>query len=335
MATNKNAIIRYQTLDRCFRNPGRRYYINDLIDACNDALLELDPKSSGVKRRQVFDDIKFMRDPLGYDAPIESFKDGRQVYYRYDDNSFSINSQMLNEQEAHQLKETLMTLSRFKGLPQFDWVEEMKARLEKTFKFKSEEQKISFDDNIYLKGRDYIADLYNAIINKEVLEICYQSFKKTDFEKIVIHSYHLKQYNNRWFLFGLNNNSGTITNLALDRIMSIKSSKIDYINNTLIDFDEYFEDVVGVTVPNDLDVQKIILKIQTKLWPYIMTKPIHGSQKKKSFTETEVIIELRVKINYELIALLFSFMDAIEILEPIFLREQFKTVSENILSKYT
>ena len=66
-----------------------------------------------------------------------------------------------------------------------------------------------------------------------------------------------------------------------------------------------------------------------------MTKPIHGSQKKKSFTETEVIIELRVKINYELIALLFSFMDAIEILEPIFLREQFKTVSENILSKYT
>ena len=40
MATNKHAIIRYQTLDKCFRNPGRTYYIDDLIQACNDAIYE-------------------------------------------------------------------------------------------------------------------------------------------------------------------------------------------------------------------------------------------------------------------------------------------------------
>jgi len=91
MATNKNATIRYQSLNRCFRNPGRKYYIDDLIEACNDSLLDIDPSSTGIKRRQIFDDIKFMRDSQGFDAPIESFKDGKKVFYRYSDLSFSIN----------------------------------------------------------------------------------------------------------------------------------------------------------------------------------------------------------------------------------------------------
>ena len=33
MATNKNAQIRYQALDRCLSNWSRHYYIDDLVDA--------------------------------------------------------------------------------------------------------------------------------------------------------------------------------------------------------------------------------------------------------------------------------------------------------------
>jgi len=32
MATNRNAIIRYQALDKCFHNRGRKYFIDDLIE---------------------------------------------------------------------------------------------------------------------------------------------------------------------------------------------------------------------------------------------------------------------------------------------------------------
>ena len=41
MATNKHAMIRYQALDKCFRNPGRKYFMDDLVQACNDALYDL------------------------------------------------------------------------------------------------------------------------------------------------------------------------------------------------------------------------------------------------------------------------------------------------------
>lgn len=57
MSANKNPLIRYKVLDRCFRNPGRRYFLQDLIDECNKVLLEIDSDSKGISRRQIFDDL--------------------------------------------------------------------------------------------------------------------------------------------------------------------------------------------------------------------------------------------------------------------------------------
>jgi hypothetical protein len=116
VATNKHAIIRYHALDLCFNNPGRRYFIDDLISACNNALYEYTGVAEGVKRRQIFEDIKFMESEQGWSVPLERLKDGKQVYYRYSDKSFSIKNQAVNEAEAKQLKETLSILTRFKGI---------------------------------------------------------------------------------------------------------------------------------------------------------------------------------------------------------------------------
>jgi predicted DNA-binding transcriptional regulator YafY len=334
MATNKNATIRYQTLDRCFRNPGRKFNIDDLVNACNEALYDIDPNSSGIKKRQVYEDIKFMQDSRGFDAPIETYKDGRNAYYRYEDIGFSINNQPLNEQEAQQLKESLLTLGRFKGLPQFDWMEELSTRLEHTFQLKSTQNVISFEENQFLTGREFISPIYNSIVNQKVLKIVYQSFKQEESVELEFHPYHLKQYNNRWFVFGIVSGNTNITNLSLDRIFSIDECNNKYVPNDSIDFDEYFEDVIGVSVPNISAPQKVILKIERELWPYIKTKPMHGSQKVKQETSEFTIIQLEVLLNYELESLILSRGEAIEVLEPAQLREKIKTRLQQLLNKY-
>ena len=91
MPTNKHAIIRYQTLDKCFRNPGKNYYINDLIKECNRAIYEFAGVEDGVKRRQLLDDIRFMESEQGWSIPLKHIRDGKKVYYRYEDMNFSIN----------------------------------------------------------------------------------------------------------------------------------------------------------------------------------------------------------------------------------------------------
>ena len=218
MPSNKNAVIRYQALNNCFRNPGRRYDIDSLLVACNEALMDIDSNSTGIKRRQIYEDIKFMQDSYGYNAPIEVIKDGKKAYYQYSDMNFSINNQPLNRQEAQQLKEALLTLGRFKGLPHFEWIEELNTRLEYTFSLKTNEKVIGFEENSFLKGIEHISTLYNAITNKQVLKIKYKSFKHNAEIVFIIHPYYLKQYNSRWFIFGLNEELNIISYMTLYRI---------------------------------------------------------------------------------------------------------------------
>lgn len=335
MATNKHATIRYHALDQCFGNHGRRYFIEDLIDACNSAIYEFSGIENGVKRRQVFDDITFMESEQGWSIPLERIKEGKRVYYRYSDKSFSIKNQSISQTEAEQLMETLTILARFKGMPQFDWIEEMQIRLENTFKLKGNNQSsVGFEQNPFLKGLNYFTELFNAIRNEVALQISYQGYRQENPTQVILHPWYLKQYNNRWFLFGLNEEFNSITNFALDRIIDFKESPITFRKNEIINFDEYFDDVIGVTIKKDAPVENILIKLSREIWPYIESKPLHGSQKVKSKSETAVLIELKVQINHELMALLFSYMDAIEVVEPESLREQYKERLDDINKKY-
>lgn len=334
MSQNKNAIIRYKALDRCLRNSGKRYFIEDLVEACNEALFDVNLKSSGVQKRQIYDDIKFMKDSKGFDAPIESFHEGKRKYYRYSDLNFSIDNQPLNELEAKQLRETLMTLSRFRGLPQFEWVEEMKVRLEQTLHLKPQNEIIGFEENPYLSGLEFMGDLYNAIVNKQPLKITYQSFKKDIGQIIEIHPYFLKQYNNRWFFFGFNEKFESIQNLALDRIQSIETSAIPYRENEKFDFQEYFSDVIGVTIPENEEPVKITLKIKAALWPYIKTKPIHESQKGKEENGIFAVIEVELIPTFEFYSKILSFGAGIEVVKPDFVRRQMMTEIDKMKENY-
>lgn len=324
MATNKHALIRYQTLDKCFRNPGRRYDIYDLVEACCIALKEFSGADKGIQRRQVLYDIKFMESDQGWNIPLERKKDGQKVYFRYTDYQFSINSRpQLNEVEENQIREALFLLTRFKGMPQFEWIDEIITRLDSGLKLSKSNQKIiDFEQNIYLKGLEYFSPLYNAILYQKVLRIDYQSFKSVNSNGIILHPYFLKQYNNRWYIFGKSDSTSNIINLALDRISKIEEYDLEFSPNNQIDFDEFFEDIVGVTRSDEHECEQIILKIDNKLFPYIRTKPIHGSQKIKEYGMTHTCVALNLIPNYELESILLSYGEGIEVLEPQSLRER-------------
>ena len=98
MPANKNALIRYKTIDRCLRNRFRLWTIDDLTEACSDALYEMEGITKGVSVRTVQGDLQIMRsDKLGYNAPIEVFD---KIYYRYADPNYSINEMPLTEDDC-------------------------------------------------------------------------------------------------------------------------------------------------------------------------------------------------------------------------------------------
>ena len=321
MPVTRNALIRYHCLDQCFRNPGKDYSIDNLLDACNAAIRELNPNSEGIKKRQLYEDIKFMESSQGWAIPLERYKVGRKTYFRYEDSNYSINNQPLNELEAEQLKSALLVMHRFKGLPQFNWINEILPKLDQSFGLSSgNDDIISFDNNEYLKGLEFIDPLFNSILYKKTVSIKYHSFKNPEPVEILFHPWHMKEYNNRWFVFGKNDAYENLTNLALDRIIEIKGIDKEY-EESDIDFQEYFDDFIGVTkAGKDLEVLKIWASPEQA--SYIKTKPLHSSQKRIEEDSHGYIFSIEVIPNYELEKLLLSFGEKIKVLAPIDLRER-------------
>lgn len=55
MPVDKQVLLRYKVLNRCFRNRYREYTIDDLVDACNEALRKADKQD--VSKRTIQNDI--------------------------------------------------------------------------------------------------------------------------------------------------------------------------------------------------------------------------------------------------------------------------------------
>ncbi|OAV43955.1 YafY family protein [Lewinella sp. 4G2] len=322
MPTNKQATIRYHALDDCFANPGRRFDINALIEACNQAIEEHTGRADGVKRRQVYSDITFMESDAGWSIPLERYKDGRRTFFRYTDPSFSIRGRGVNQAEVEQIAATLAILARYQGLPQFEWLEEIQVRIQDAFNTNaSADPVVSFQYNPHLHGLRYFQPLFNAITRKQALAITYQSFQEAAPTEFTFHAWHLKQFNNRWFALGQKQGTLGLTTLALDRIQTLDSVEEEYQPNTSIDFADYFDDIIGVSFLQDATLTTIQLKAAADLWPYINSKPIHPSQKVLDrHPSGEVSFQLKLFPNYELTAVLLSFGPRIEVLVPESLR---------------
>jgi len=135
-------------------------------------------------------------------------------------------------------------------------------------------------------------------------------------------------------LFGHNPKFEGIANLALDRIENIEEIQQPYVENTFVDFDEYFEDIIGVTRSKEGIVQKVQLQFTPNLAPYILTKPLHGSQRKIQQDESGLTVQLEVIPNYELEQLVLSYGESVKMLEPVSLREKIKERLQKSLESY-
>jgi len=334
MPTNKNAQLRYKVLDQCFSDFRHQYTIDDLLDTVNEMLGDM--YGISVSIRQIRDDIKYMRDRMAYDAPIVAYPlEGKRCYYRYEDEDFSIFNNELSVEEASKLRATIEIFQRYRGLPGYAWLEEVINNLEFRFGIKSNSQNVvAFDTNDQLTGLEFLSQIIEFAINKKAIKLTYQTYKG-QLQDTVIHPYHVRQYNNRWFLFGMENTKygNRIANRPLDRIKKVAVSDMEFIPKGDVDFNSFFDDIIGVTIPKD-DVlkERVVLKFDPQRLPYIESKPMHKSQ--DIIDRENGLVEISVRPNKELEAQIFSFGPQVEVLEPEWLRAQIAEKVREMAARY-
>lgn len=338
MPKNKNAVIRYRYIDELLSNRNRYITTRELADKVNKRLVEDGYES--VTLRCIQKDLIDLQDELfGADIIRENIA-GKECI-RYAEKGFSIFTKKLSEDEEMLLSEVLNTIGQFDGLDNFEWLDALKQRLN----ISEGRRIISFANNPYLHNTNLLGKLFTTISNKVVIDLSYHTFSDPEnVRQVVLHPYLLKQYNNRWYLLGAAED-GYILNFALDRIDDIEQiSHIKYMEPD-DGIEDRFDDIVGVTLPQDAQVEKILLWVSESQYPYIETKPLHGSQRIIRGARAEQLykdygfddghfVEISCIINTELKQLIASFIDQVVVLTPTSLRDEMMGRLESLIKKY-
>ena len=316
MPVDKQVLLRYQVLNKCFRSRYREYTIEDLLDECNKALRSQDKPE--VSKRTIQNDITTLETDYGIRLQ-ENLKRGRQRLYRYYDLDYSLPLIRINDEERNKIQAAIDVLEDFEGEPLYDWTRSFLMQVESGLLNDSPSPLVTFQSNPDLKGISHFPNLLQAIRTKRVLKLRYTPYGK-DTQTITIYPYHLKQFNDRWYLIAQAKGYETYAHYALDRIDSYEEVALPY-KDSDVDFSEYFDDVIGVTVP-DGDAEDIVIKVTGKRFNYIRTKPLHLSQRIIEEAEGYAIISINVKVNKELESLILSFGDDMEIIAPASFRDR-------------
>lgn len=334
MPTNLHASIRYEVLDRELQRESEENTERRLRTLCSDAIIIEDAKyeAAEVSLRTFRSDIAHIK-RIAEDNNVEvKCRNGKNgYYYYYSRGDFSIFKKEFSDSEIGQLKCAMQLLSRFKGLPEYDNIAGLASKLEKKYGLKGEGNIYVEYEHIESTGEEIMSDICNYIINKKPIRITYAPYGKAE-RTWIIHPYLLKEYNNRWFLYGFNETEDRISNMPLDRIrVDYEPVPNAYIPNTFVDFSTYFDNIVGVTL-NHGDPVVITLRASESRYPYIDSKPIHSSQRlidadSRTFT-------IRVIPNKELDALILSFGADLEVIKPIWYRDKIKHKIEDAQKKY-
>lgn len=333
-------MTRYKILDDLLSDQYHNYSLDDLTEEVSNRLAEIDPKSGGVVRRTIEKDIEYLEYTGPFLVQIERYtasafdrerqRDVKKKCLRYEKPGYSIFKKEMTDDEKYLLSEALSMLGQFDGLPNLEGLENLRKSLGL---IDYEQEIVSFTKNP-LENSTLLGELFTAISHKQVVELHYKKFSDIDSELIVnLHPYLLKEYNRRWYLIAAAEDDDKLLNFALDRIVSvIPLPGHDYIEYKG-DLRERFEDIVGVTLFDDKPLNKIVFWVSDFSKNYVLTKPIHESQRNVAQDKVEELrlaypslsgghfLQIECRENYELIRELCSFGKDLLVLEPSIIRE--------------
>jgi len=315
MPINKNAYLRYQIIDESLTKRSMKYPSSEkLLDEIERIL---DQRISQETLQKDIRDMKKSSD-LGFYAPIK-YSRAHKGYY-YEKAGYTIKKFPVDYEEKESAEFALALLNQSGSLP---YLNKFKNFVERALTFSKVESQlqndlskyIQFEEPISVEGLHWIQPIVNAIQLRQVVNIKYQSIRSAEPTSRAIHPYLLKEYDDRWYVYGFDEKSEEERIFGLDRIQELEPNQSKDFRYFTGDRGEIFKHTIGVSRFVG-DPQEIILKFFYPQSEYILSKPIHQSQEIIKRDGNSVTVKLFLRINYELRALIRSYGNQVEVVKP-------------------
>ena len=328
MPINKSAMLRYRIIDGCLTNSLSKYptmeFIREKIEEQIGA-----PISSSMFSKDL-QQMKSMGAPIEYDRYSKG--------YFYSQEGFSMQEFPLTSDEIEALDFSTALLHQLKGTKMFEQFENAINKVIEGYRISkitgvSESQILQIEEPIKIGGNEWLELILKSIVNKEVLIVKYNPFGKGAKEH-KFSPYLLKEYRNRWYAIGFSAISNYVVTFALDRIKTVTKSNAKYFTDPQFNPTDFFKYSIGIIQRHSKTPEKIILSFTSDQAPYILSQPLHQSQKIIVENDNEVQVELYVYITHELKMTILSYGENVQVISPKILKEEMKEIIEKMKILY-
>ena len=183
-------------------------------------------------------------------------------------------------------------------------------------------------------GQDYLADIIEAMKKGCCITITYQSYWKSNKNTFDVEPYCIKLFKQRWYLVGRSPYNNKVLIYALDRILHMFVTETRFDMPKAFQSSDFFKDYYGIIVDNNIDIEKVRLKVSSKQANYLRSLPLHSSQIEVDKTDDYSIFYLEVHPTFDFIQELLKHGEELEILSPDWLRKDMAKKIKQMWAKY-
>lgn len=239
----------------------------------------------------------------------------------------------------------LQLLDSYRGNPMMSEVRSMVAKKIKEFSagkddWAEDDQYVFFETPPLRKGHDLLPVILKAILRRNMLSFDYDSYYDGIIKQKQLKPCFLKEHNGMWYVFGHSVNNGNEVMYACDRISNIIINRLAQFERPAISYKKKYDEVFGLVTTN-APLTNVKLQFTRNTGDFILTRPLHKSQKLLEKTVNAIVVQLKIRIDKddyiqqrELIREICKWGKDVKVLEPDFLAKEIQDHLTDALKQY-
>lgn len=177
--------------------------------------------------------------------------------------------------------------------------------------------------------------ILEAIDQAKGITCDYYSFNKKSKKTLLLIPYFLKTWEQRWYLVAEpDNHHHGMSVFALERMDNIQLTEEKMKPSNDVTVDRYFAGSYGVNHSDNQKPVRMLLKVYKTQVEYVRALPIHESQVEVETTSEYSVFEYHIVPCYNLYQQILWHREMVELIEPIEMREELKSITTSILRHY-
>lgn len=183
-------------------------------------------------------------------------------------------------------------------------------------------------------GQDFLAVVLGAMKKSKVLEVTYKGYWSEHEHTFPVAPYCVKLFRQRWYMVANSVNEDTIRIYSLDRVLDLQLTDESFQYPKKFSPENYFKDCFGIIHDDDIEVETVKLKVNADQSNYLRSLPLHHSQEEIETKDEYSIFTLRVCPTFDFQQELLWNGDALEVLEPTWLRKDMAATIKRMSNNY-